>query len=155
MAEAEAVAEEVELGPVDFLVVEYPDGRPTGEAMPYLIDLVDRGLIRILDVAVVAKDAAGQVSGVSLGELAEEAAQELGVFDGAATGILDETDLAEAGEALSPGAVGAILVYENSWAAGFAGALRRAGAQLVASGRIPVNALLAAVEALEEEEEEG
>ncbi len=153
MTETDATQDEVELGPVDYLVVEYADGEPTGEAMPYLLDLVDRGLIRILDVALLAKDADGSVAAVSFGDLSLGGAGELSVFDGAATGILDDSDLAEAGLALTPGALGAILVYENSWAAGFANALRRAGAQLVAQGRIPVNAMLAALEAEEEEED--
>ncbi len=152
MTDIDTSADEVELGPVDYLVVEYPDGQPTGEALPYLIDLVDRGLIRILDVALLAKDAGGAISGVSLGDGSAGGDGGFSVFDGAATGILDDLDLAEAGAVLTPGAIGAILVYENTWAAGFASALRRAGAQLVAQGRIPVNALLAALEESEEED---
>lgn len=145
----EAQTDDVELGPIDYIVIEYPDGRPTGEALPYLIDLVDRGLVRILDVTLLAKDADGDVAVLSMDDLQE--AGDFAIFEGASSGLLDEGDIAEAAAILTPGAVGAILVYENTWAAPFATALRRAGAQLIASGRIPVNAILAA---LEEEEKE-
>ncbi|HQR80007.1 MAG TPA: DUF6325 family protein [Actinomycetota bacterium] len=145
----EAQTDDVELGPIDYIVIEYPDGRPTGEALPYLIDLVDRGLVRILDVTLLAKDADGDVAVLSMDDLQE--AGDFAIFEGASSGLLDEGDIADAAAILTPGAVGAILVYENTWAAPFATALRRAGAQLIASGRIPVNAILAA---LEEEEKE-
>lgn len=146
----EAQTDDVELGPIDYIVIEYPDGRPTGEALPYLIDLVDRGLVRILDVTLLAKDADGDVAVLSMDDLQE--AGDFAIFEGASSGLLDEGDIADAAAILTPGAVGAILVYENTWAAPFATALRRAGAQLIASGRIPVNAILAALE--EEEEKE-
>lgn len=145
----DATTDEVELGPIDYIVIEYPNGNPTGDALPHLIDLVDRGLVRILDVAILAKGADGDVAVVSLDEVQDSAAGDFSVFAGATSGLLGEEDIAEAAAILSPGAIGAILVYENTWAAPFATALRKAGAQLIASGRIPVNALLAA---LEEEE---
>lgn len=135
------------LGPVDYLMIEYPEGNPTGEAIPYLIDLVDRGLVRILDVAIMAKSEDGNDVAV----LEIENMPAFAELVGANAGLLDDEDIADAAEVLSPGAVGAILVYENTWAAPFATAVRRAGGQLVASGRIPVNALLAALE-LEMEE---
>lgn len=135
------------LGPVDYLMIEYPDGNPTGEAIPYLIDLVDRGLVRILDVAILAKSE----DGADVAVLDMESLPVFAELVGANAGLLDDEDIAEAATVLAPGAVGAILVYENTWAAPFATAVRRAGGQLVASGRIPVNELLAALE-LEEEE---
>lgn len=140
----ETSIDDVQLGPIDYLVLEYPDGNPTGEALPHLIDLVDRGVIRILDVAVLAKSEDGQVAAVAIDQLPDTAA--MGIFDGAATGLLDDEDLAEVGAIMTPGAVGAILVYENTWAAPFATALRKAGAQMISNGRIPINALLAALE---------
>lgn len=135
------------LGPVDYLMIEYPDGNPTGEAIPYLLDLVDRGLVRILDVAILAKSE----DGADVAVLEIENLPMFAELVGANAGLLDDEDIAEAASVLSPGAVGAILIYENSWAAPFATAVRRAGGQLVASGRIPVNALLATLE-LEEEQ---
>ncbi|MFN8128308.1 MAG: DUF6325 family protein [Candidatus Nanopelagicales bacterium] len=143
--------DDVELGPIDYLVLEYPNGQPTGEALPYLVDLVERGIVRILDVAIVAKTADGDVSAIDMEQLAEVGGGELGLFDGAATGLLDDEDIAQTGEILSPGAIGAILVYENTWAAPFATAVRKAGGQLIANGRIPVNAIIAALEAVEGE----
>lgn len=143
---------DVQLGPIDYLVLEYPNGEPTGEAIPYLLDLVDSGTIRILDVAILAKGEDGQVSVVDMEQLAAAGGGDLGVFDGAQTGLLDEEDFVETGAIMTPGAVGAILVYENTWAAPFATALRKAGASLIANGRIPVNALIAALEAQQEED---
>ena len=139
--------DDVQMGPIDYLVIEYANSQPTGEALPHLIDLVDRGIVRILDVAILAKSAEGDVAAVGMDQLAE--AGELAVFEGAATGMLDDEDIAEVGAIMTPGALGVVLVYENTWAAPFATALRKAGAQMIASGRLPVNALLAA---LEEEE---
>jgi hypothetical protein len=137
------VTELEDMGPVDYIVVEWPDRQPTGEAAPLLLDLVDRGLVRVLDLVFIAKDADGAVAGIEIGELGPEFAE----FEGASSGLLSDEDLEEAAGALEPGTSAAVLVWENRWAAPFAIALRRSGAQLVASGRIPIQALLAAVEA--------
>jgi hypothetical protein len=146
MEMTETPTDDVQLGPVDYLVIEYPDGNPTGEALPYLIDLVDRGLIRILDVAILAKSVDGDVAAISLDQIADSSASEFAVFDGAQSGLLSDEDIADTAAIMTPGAIGAILVYENTWAAPFATALRKAGASLIANGRIPVNALLSAIE---------
>ncbi|WMX45855.1 DUF6325 family protein [Streptomyces roseicoloratus] len=138
-----------EMGPVDYLVIEFPGNRMTGEAFPLLVDLVDRGIIRIIDLAFVGKDADGSVAGLELRDVGD-GETDMSVFDGVSSGVLDESDLAEAANALEPGNSAAVLVYENLWAAPMARALRRSGAQLVASGRIPVQALLAALDATEE-----
>ncbi|MFI8103229.1 DUF6325 family protein [Streptomyces sp. NPDC086023] len=137
-----------ELGPVDYVVVEFPGNRMTGEGLPILVDLVDRGIIRIFDFVFVRKDLDGTVTAVELQDLGGEV--DLSVFEGASSGLLDQGDLDEAGSALEPGNSAGIIVYENTWAAPFARALRRGGAQLVAAGRIPVQALLASLDALEE-----
>jgi hypothetical protein len=139
---------DVELGPIDYIVVEWPAGsQPNGEGMPLLIDLVDRGVIRILDLAFVRKEDDGRVVGLELNELGD--VPELTVFEGASSGLLGQQDYDEAGAAIQPGCSAALLVYENTWAAPFATALRRSGAQLVAGGRIPVNALIQALDGLE------
>jgi hypothetical protein len=140
-----------EMGPIDYLVVEWPGRQPTGEAIPHLVDLVDRGLIRILDIAFLAKDEDGTVAALELSALAEQSEQ-LNELQGASSGLLSSEDIDEAATALEPGTSAAILVYENSWAAPFATALRHSGAQLVANGRIPVQAVLAALDAAEESE---
>lgn len=137
-----------EMGPVDYLVIEFPGNRMTGEAFPLLVDLVERGLVRIIDLAFLRKDTDGSVVALELQDLGDEV--DLTVFEGASAGVLDQSDLEEAGNALEPGNSAAVLVYENVWAAPLARALRRSGAQLVASGRIPVQALLASLDATEE-----
>ncbi|MBZ9598564.1 DUF6325 family protein [Streptomyces erythrochromogenes] len=136
------------MGPVDYLVVEFPGNRMTGEGLPLLVDLVDRGIIRILDLVFVRKDADGSVVALELKE-AGGGEMDLTVFEGAASGLLGQDDIDEAGAALEAGNSAGILVYENVWAAPFARALRRGGAQLVAGGRIPVQALLASLDAME------
>ena len=137
-----------DMGPVDFLLVEWPGRQPQGEAAPALIDLVERGIIRVLDLTFIVKSEDGEVGGL---EIADH--EGLEPFMGAATGLLTEDDVAEAAEALEPGTSAALLVYENLWAAPFAKAVRRSGGQLVANGRIPVQALLAALDQLEEDDE--
>jgi Family of unknown function (DUF6325) len=139
---------EVEMGPIDYILVEWPGRQPNGEVAPHLVDLVDRGLIRILDLAFVTKDEDGAVAGIELADLGDGAA-ELEVFEGASSGLLTDDDLTEAAAALEPGTSAALLVFENTWAAPFATAVRRSGGQLVASGRIPVQAVLAALDAAE------
>jgi hypothetical protein len=136
------------MGPIDYLIVEWPDEEPEGEIAPHLVDLVDRGLIRILDLAILVKGEDGQVASLEIGDLGGNAAA-LEVFKGASSGLLSQEDFDEAGAALEPCTSAALLVYENSWAASFATAVRQSGAQLVASGRIPVQAVLAALDAAE------
>jgi dihydroorotase-like cyclic amidohydrolase len=140
-----------EMGPIDYIVIEWPGRQPTGEAAPHLVDLVERGIIRILDLAFIAKAEDGSVAGLEISELGEKV-EELKVFEGASSGLLTDEDTAEAAAALKEGTSAAVLVFENRWAAPFATAVRRSGGQLVASGRIPVQAVLAALEAAEEAE---
>jgi hypothetical protein len=137
------------MGPIDYLVVEFPGNRMTGEGLPLLLDLVDRGIIRILDLTFIRKDADGSMSGLEIGDLTGDGALDLAVFEGASSGLLGQDDLEEAATALEPGRSAGVLIYENVWAAPFAAALRRGGAELVASGRIPVPAVLAALDAIE------
>ena len=144
-----SVAELDEMGPIDYVVLEWPGRQPNGEAAPHLIDLVDRGLIRIIDLAFVSKDEDGSVAGLELNELGEQVEQ-FAAFAGASSGLLGDDDLNEAANALEPGTSAAVLVYENRWAAPLAAALRRSGGELVASGRIPIQDLEAALDAAEQ-----
>ncbi|MFF9087683.1 DUF6325 family protein [Streptomyces sp. NPDC014991] len=137
-----------EMGPVDYLVIEFPGNRMTGEAFPLLVDLAERGIVRIIDLAFVRKETDGSVVALELRDIDGEV--DLSVFEGASSGVLDQSDLEEAANALEPGNASAVLVYENLWAAPLARALRRSGAQLVASGRIPVQALLSSLDAMED-----
>lgn len=131
------------IGPIDYLVVEWPDQQPNGEALPHLIDLVDRGLVRIIDLAFVTKGEDGTVAALDINELGAEFA----VFDGASSGLLDDGDIGEAASAIEPGTSAAVLIWENLWAAPLAGALRGNGAQVVARGSVPIDALLETLEA--------
>jgi len=138
-----------EMGPIDYVVLEWDGDQPvTGEVMALLLGLVDRGVIRILDLAFLVKADDGSVAALDLAELAQKDGG-LAEFVGASSGLLGQDDLEEAATALEPGTVAGVLVWESRWAAPVAVALRRSGGQLVASGRIPVQALLAALDATE------
>jgi hypothetical protein len=131
------------------VVLEWAGDQPvTGEVMPLLLDLVDRGLIRILDIAFLVKGADGSVGAIDFAELAAKD-EGLAEFEGASSGLLGQDDLEEAAAALEPNTVAGVLVWENRWAAPVAVALRRSGGQLVASGRIPVQAVIASLDATE------
>jgi hypothetical protein len=136
-----------DVGPIDYIVLEWPGRQPSGEAVPLILDLVDRGIIRVLDVAFLLKDDDGHVAAVEAGELGPDSG--FGEFAGASSGLLGQDDMEEAAAALDPGTSAAVLVWENRWAAPVAAAMRRSGGQLVASGRVPVQAILAALDALE------
>jgi len=137
------------MGPVDYLVVEFPGSRMTGEGLPILLDLVDRGIIRVLDLVFVKKEVDGLVRGLALADFDHDGDLDLAMFEGASSGLMDTSDVDEASSVLKPGNSAAIVVYENVWAAPLAAALRRGGAQLVASGRIPIQDVVAALEAAE------
>jgi len=144
------------LGPVDFLVVEFPADKAnfSGGMAAELISLVDRQLVRVLDLLLLRKHADGSVEAAELNEAQESEVGELLALEADLALLLAEEDVEAIGLALEPGSVAAILVYENSWAGPFASAVRRSGGQLVANGRIPTQALLAAVGA-EATDEEG
>jgi hypothetical protein len=143
------MADELEVGPVDYLVMEFPGSKMTGEGFPILVDLVDRGIIRILDLVFIQKSADGEVTVLELSDLDDETAGSLSVFQGASSGLLDGSDIGEAANAVEPGSSAGVLLYENRWAGPFVAAMRRSGAELVASGRVPATDVIAAVEALE------
>jgi hypothetical protein len=137
-----------EMGPIDYVVLEWPGRQPKGDVVPLLIDLVERGVIRILDIALMVKGEDGSVAALDLGEV-NGGSRGFQEFDGASTGLITQEDLEEAAAVLAPGTSAAVLVWENRWAAPVAVAVRRSGGQLVASGRIHVQALIAALEETE------
>ena len=149
MTTVEPAAELDTMGPGGYLVVEFPGNKMTGEALPILIDLVDRGVVRVLDLVFVRKGEDGAVTTLTHTDLDRMQVVEAALFEGAASGLLGQDDLEEAAKALEPNSAAAVLVYENRWAAPFAAALRRSGAELVAMGQIPVQALLDALDATE------
>jgi hypothetical protein len=135
------------LGPISYLIVEFPGNKMTGEGLPILVDLVEQGVIRILDLAFVTKDDDGTVTAIDLSDLDGDGELDLTIFEGASSGLLDDSDLADAAPALEAGSSAAILVFENRWAAGFTQALRNGGAQLVSAGYIPQDVLLESLDA--------
>ena len=141
-------AHEDELGPVDIVVIAYPAGAPmTGDAVPIFVDLVERGIIRVLDVLIVIQNEDGTVSGFEATDLDGDSIGDLKVFEGASTGLLGEDDVASVGETLDPGTAAVMIVYENRWAAPFAAAVRRNGGVLVANHRITAQELMDAIDA--------
>src|SRR5689334_7654454 len=132
-------ADELGPGPIDVVVIAYPAGAPaTGEAIPILLDLVDRGIVRVLDALFVRKEADGTFSGFDLADLDDATAGDLTVFAGATTGMLDDDDVAAAAAELEPGSAAVMIVYENRWTAHFIAAVRRNGGELIGHHRVGV-----------------
>jgi hypothetical protein len=148
MDEVDAVDE---LGPVDWIVVEFPGSRFNGEIVPALVDLVQRDLVRVLDLLVLKKDDDGTLEAFELSDLDDREVGGLRSYESELAMLLSEEDVTSLAAAIDPGSSAAVLVWENAWAAPFGSAVRRSGGQLVASGRIPTQALLAAIEAEQEE----
>jgi hypothetical protein len=144
---------EFDVGPVDYLAVEFPDGQLKGEGLAALIDLTDRGIIRVLDLRVVRKEADDTFTAAAISDFDGDGLLDLAVFSGIESGLLGDDDLADAAELIEPGGAVAVLVYENTWAGPFVSAMRRAGAELISSGRIPAANVIAALEALESDED--
>jgi len=143
-------AQDQELGPIDIVVIAFPADAPmTGEAVPLFIDLVERGIIRVLDAMFVIKNQDGTFSGFDAKDLDEDSVGDFTEFAGASSGLLGDADLETAAEAIEPGSAAVIIVYENRWAAPSAAAVRRNGGVMVASDRIPVQDLLEALDAEE------
>jgi len=140
-----------ELGPVDYLIVEFPEGQQnfTGEGIDELLRLHDAGIIRVMDILILSKDADGTIDAMEIDDLDELG--DLRRIEAELAQTLAEDDVVNLAAAMDPGTVAGVLVYENVWAAPFASAMRRAGGQLIANGRIPIQAIIAAVEADEAE----
>ena len=140
-------AHEDELGPIDIVVIAYPADAPmTGDAMPIFLDLIDRGIIRVLDVLLVRQNEDGTVSGFEASAMDADSIGDLKVFEGASSGLLGDDDVAAVGETIEPGSAAVMIVYENRWAAPFAAAVRRNGGVLVANHRITAQELMDAID---------
>ena len=137
------------MGPVSYLVVEFPGNKMTGEGLAALVDLVDLGIVRVLDIVFVMRDTDGSITAMELRDIDGDGELDLTVFEGASSGLLDPSDLEQAGSVLEEGASAAILVFENSWAIPFMRGIRNGGAEVVAAGYIPVEDLVAALDAAE------
>lgn len=139
----------VDVGPIDYLALEFPGARLTGEGLAILVDLVDRGIIRVLDMKALVRAVDGTVTAMAISDLDGDGTLDLAVFEGVESDLLDEEDLKEAAALVEPGNAVALLVYENTWAGPFVSAMRRAGAEVVASVRLPADSVIARLEALE------
>ena len=143
-------AHDEELGPIDVVVIGYPAGAPmTGDAVPLLLDIVERGIIRVLDATFVIKNEDGTYSGFAATDLDGKDVGDLAAFEGASSGLLGEEDVATAAEGIEPGTAAVMIVYENRWAAPFASAVRRNGGLFLASQRIPAEEFVEALDAAE------
>jgi len=136
-----------DLGPVDYLVVEFPAGASnfTGEMAAELLALVDSGTIRVIDIVILTKDEHGTVEAVELADVGELG--ELQALEGELAELLAEEDIEHLAASMEPNSTAGVLIWENLWAAPFASAARRAGGQLIANGRIPIQAIIASIEA--------
>jgi hypothetical protein len=143
-----------ELGPVDWIVVEFEGSKLNGQIAPILKDYVDRDLIRVLDLLFLKKDEDGSFEAFEAADLEDSEIGELRAYETELAMLLSEQDVADLVETIEPGNSAAVLVWENLWAAPFGSAVRHAGGQLVASGRIPIQAVIAAMESDEESDEE-
>ncbi len=135
------------MGPISYLIVEFPGSKMTGEGFPILLDLVDRGLIRILDLRFVRRDMDGSIRAIDLQDIDRDGQFDLAKFEGASSGLLDDTDIADARSVIEPGSSAGILIFENRWATPFTQALRRGDAELVAAGYIPQDTIAASLDA--------
>ena len=137
------------LGPISYLIDEFPGNKMTGEGLPMLVDLVDRGVIRILDLVFVTRDIDGTTRAIELRDIDRDGVLDVAMFEGVSGGLLDDADVADAGSVIDPGSSAGVLIFENRWATEFTQALRRGGADLVAAGYIPQDAIVASLDASE------
>jgi len=140
---------EQDIGPIDYLTLEFPKARLTGEGLAALVDLVDRGIIRILDLRFIKREDDGSFSALAVSDFDGDGTLDLAIFEGVESGLLDDDDLGQAASVIAPGSAAGLLVYENTWAGPFVSAMRRAGADVVASGRIPAEDVITMLDALE------
>jgi hypothetical protein len=143
-------SEDLALGPVDIVVIGYPADAPrTGDAIPAFIDLVDSGIVRVLDVLIVEKGEDGAVAGMAIADFDNDGELDLAVFEGARTGMLGDEDAAVAGEVLQPGETAVLICFENTWAAPFVTAVHRNGGRVLDFQRISAQDLLDTLDAVE------
>ena len=148
-AAEEAAGDQILVGPIDYLAVEFPGARLTGEGLSALLDLVSRRIIRVLELRVAKVDEKGEVTLVAITDLDGDGTLDLAVFEGVQSGILGDDDIAESAALIQPGNAVGLLLYENTWAGPFVAALRNQGADVIASGRIPASDVIAALDALD------
>jgi len=141
--------EDAHLGPISYLIVEFPGNKMTGEGLAALVDLVDAGVIRILDLEFVTRGDDGSIAGISINDLDVDGDFDVTIFEGARSGMMDQSDLEDAKEVIQHGSSAAILIFENRWAKSFVQGVRNGGAELVAAGYIPQDDVAASLDATE------
>ena len=144
------MTDETALGPISYLIVEFPGSKMTGEGFAELVDLVDRGVIRIIDLMFITRAEDGTTAVIEIADLDHDGSLDLAIFEGASSGLLDASDADEAAAAIEPGSSAGILLFENRWAQPFVQALRAGSAELVAAGYVPQDELLALLDAGED-----
>jgi hypothetical protein len=149
MAAAAQPGPEDELGPVDFLAIEFPDGRLTAAGFDKLLSVADQGVIGILDMEFIAKDAHGQSKKIDAWEFAVPDGVDLAAWAGASSGLLDDSDVGEISAAMEPGSIAVVVIYENRWVLGLVDSWRRDGARLIADGGLSADDIVAALDATE------
>jgi hypothetical protein len=140
---------ELQVGPIDYLAIEFPGARLTGEGLAALLDLVDNNIIRVLDLRAAKVDTDGTVTALEIADFDGDGTLDLAVFQGVQSGLLDDDDLNESAGLIEPGNAVALILYENTWAGPFVAAMRKAGAEVVASGRIPAADVIDLLDQLE------
>jgi hypothetical protein len=148
MAAAEPGSDD-ELGPVDYLAIEFPGGRLSAAGFEQLLSLADQGVVQILDMEFIVKDAVGTSKKVDVWEFAVPEGVDLSTWAGASSGLLDDSDVAEISAAMQPGSVAVVVIYENRWVLGMVDAWRREGARLIAEGGLSADDIVAALDATE------
>jgi uncharacterized membrane protein len=143
---SEETLEEPALAPVDYLVLKFTDLQPTGEGLAALVDLVDQGIVRLLDFEVITRAQDGTVVGLRAEDVSSQGIGELDIFVGASTGMFGQSDVEVVGEALEPGDTAIAILFENTWAKPFISAVRSKGGQVIATGRVTVDELAAALD---------
>jgi hypothetical protein len=146
---AQPGSDEDQLGPVDFLAIEFPGGRLTAAGFDQLLSLADQGVVDILDMEFIAKDADGTSKKIDVWEFAVPEGVDLGTWAGASSGLLDDSDVGEISASMQPGSVAVVVIYENRWVLGLVDAWRRDGARLIAEGGLSAADILAALDATE------
>ena len=150
---AQDTQDDLLVGPIDYLAVAFPGAKLNGAGLRALVDLVDRGIIRILDLRVAVVDANGDITAMEITDLDGDGTLDLSVFVGARSGLLDDDDLQQSASLVQPGNAVGLLLYENTWAGPFVAALRRADADVIASGRIPAADVISMLDELEAADE--
>ncbi|RHA40099.1 DUF6325 family protein [Cellulomonas rhizosphaerae] len=140
---------QLDVGPIDYLAVELPGARLDGRGLAELLSLTDRGIIRILDLVVAVAGDDGSATVLTIADLDGDGELDLALFEGARSGLLDDDDIAQGVALVDPGDAVALLVYENTWAGPFVTAMRGVGAEVIASGRIPADTVIAVLDALD------